>query len=944
MTIVRQRRPQRRAGALAAGTVLALLGALAASPAFAAAGQLAEGFDGAAGQQAPNDWSVSSRNTAGMQAGWLGWSFHTAAEVTQKFGNSGDRGSFARAQGMTAVVHSDSNRPTSGTFDSTLWAPELALTNHSGAVKVAFDSHYKQGQAAQTAQLVARFDGGAEVPVEKFTANRLNQAVTVTFDAPVDANTVQLGWSYMQSSNNWFWMIDNVQISEAAPAPVAVTVLSAQKPVAAAGGTVPVNLGGLRPGQQAIVTVGGTPVASVPAADANGTTAFSVPISASQAPGFVELAIAGEGIAPATLSITVLAASGAKYSTSEERVWFNGFDADAAGWAENTGWALSTRDQIVAQYGTDRRQAFTRGSATIAVADAAGGPLAATLRSAPIAVKGGDKLEVRVDSHYRDRSAAQSGSVTAVFNTGQTVKLREFASGSGDEESAQLRLPASVPAGAKTMTLEFAFETTAAAGSWMIDDVQVVRPLAALPANTSANAVVDIFSDVQGATTQLRDRVLPGFRSMSELSNVIVSNGDLVAQGTTANYASYLAAFNAGGGTSYDTSISVIGNHEYYGSDGSNTFKNRFLDTTQMRNVGGQGGLWGEVLVDGELPLLWVGSEAYEYSQKTGSGPFMDISDTQFAWLRDRLAYWKEQNSPVLLMSHHVIPNSVSGSYARFYKNDYGNEEQRFTALLQNNPNVIAFTSHTHWSPLLNDWSVEQRFDPTAASAPTVVNTGAVTTMYGPSGDWEERAVGGADPVGIRAALYDDRVRVTMYSFTANGPQELKHIDVATPVEPSEPPVEPTTPPVKPTDPPVTPTTPPVKPTDPPVTPTTPPVTPTDPPVTPTTPPVKPTDPPVTPTTPPGAGAVTLANSSSVVGGAVSLSGSGFAPGIELAFELRSTPVRLGSVITSSSGSFEAALTIPKNTPAGAHTLAVILPDGSEIVRAASKDIGRAHG
>ncbi|MCB8043974.1 metallophosphoesterase [Microbacterium oxydans] len=212
--------------------------------------------------------------------------------------------------------------------------------------------------------------------------------------------------------------------------------------------------------------------------------------------------------------------------------------------------------------------------------------------------------------------------------------------------------------------------------------------------------------------------MLPGFRAMAQTADVLVSNGDLVSNGSTANYTSYLSALAAGGGGEYGTVVSTIGNHEYYGSEGSAVYRERFLDSTGMRDIGGQGGLWGEVLVDGQLPLIWIGSEFYDYTAKTGAGPFVDFSEEQFTWLRDRLAHWRAQDQPVLLFSHHLLPYSVSGSYARFYENDFGQEEARFAALLAQNPNVIMFNSHTHWSPTLNDWSTELRPDPTRAQRP----------------------------------------------------------------------------------------------------------------------------------------------------------------------------------------------------------------------------------
>ncbi len=76
---------------------------------------------------------------------------------------------------------------------------------------------------------------------------------------------------------------------------------------------------------------------------------------------------------------------------------------------------------------------------------------------------------------------------------------------------------------------------------------------------------------------------------------------------------------------------------------------------------------------------------------------------------------------------------------------------------------------------------------------------------------------------------------------------------------------------------------------------------------------------------------VELGAASVKAGGTVTVSGSGFAEGAQLRFELRSDPVQLGTATAGTDGSFQRTLTIPANTPAGAHTLAVIRADGTEI-------------
>lgn len=890
-----RRAPRRPARAVAGGALLALAGGLLVAPAVAApAAALAtpytQDFETAGTpSQAPDGWSVESANTAGMRAGWEGWTFHTPAEVVSAFGNSGDRNGFGKAQGLVAVVHSDSNRPATGTFDSTLWAPAYAVDPGAAAVTISFDSHYKQGQAPQEAKLLAKIDGGDPVLVEQFGTNRLNQTHTFAVDLPSGAQNVQFGWQYLKSTNNWFWMIDNVSIAEAAPADRTPAVISNTKAPVAPGSTATVEVGGLRPGQQLEASFGGGPVSGIPAAGADGAVSFGVAIPADQPNGTIPLLLVGDGVVPVETSLTVLAAPGDLGATTEPQLWFDGFEGAADAWQAEGAWQFTTRADVVASQGTDRRQAFTRASGTIAVAEASTQPFAGALTSAPVEVSAGAKLELRFDSHLRVRGSGGTAVVRAVFDTGETIVLRTMTE---NEESAQPRLPLTVPDGASTVRFALSYEAPAGGGSWMLDDLHLVQPLPQLPADAEAIARIDVFSDVQGANARLQNNVMPGFERLpGGRAGVLLSNGDQTSQGTESQYNSYLAAVQGGGGAEYPTVVSTIGNHEFYGGNGSDVYIQRFLDRTGMRGLGVEGstspntGLWGEVLVDGELPLLWIGSEYHDYPSQTGSGPFVVLSDEQFDWLRARLEHYSAENKPVVLASHHVFADSNSGTYINFNRNDFDRDTERLQSLLAAHPNVTVLTSHTHWSAELNDWSVEQRFDPAAELAPTIVNTAAVTTQYGPSGDWGETGIGGADPVGLRAALYEDRLRVTAYYFDGNAVErEIKHIDVALPAE--------------------------------------------------------------APAAPPE---VSLGAGTVVQGGEVTVTGAGFLPSEPLRIELHSAPVVLATTAADAQGGLAATVRIPAGTPAGRHSLVVVRADGTElsmpiVVRAAEGGTGGGPG
>jgi len=76
---------------------------------------------------------------------------------------------------------------------------------------------------------------------------------------------------------------------------------------------------------------------------------------------------------------------------------------------------------------------------------------------------------------------------------------------------------------------------------------------------------------------------------------------------------------------------------------------------------------------------------------------------------------------------------------------------------------------------------------------------------------------------------------------------------------------------------------------------------------------------------------VVLGSQTVAAGGSLRVSGTGFAASAQLRLELHSTPVSLGAVIVSAAGGFATTVRIPASVSAGAHTLVVILPDGSQV-------------
>ncbi|MFE5299798.1 alkaline phosphatase family protein [Streptomyces sp. NPDC056632] len=161
---------------------------------------------------APSGWSVvnNAMGTGGMTE-WRGWAF-----ATDEFWSRSQRDQWrelnVRARGVFAVADSDewADKSFSGTYDSTLVSPAYAVT---GAARVTLDftTLYRQ-EGAQSAQILASFNGGTPTVVRSYTADVVSQPQSVTVPVPAGASNVSFRFRYT-GSNNWYWVIDGVRVS-----------------------------------------------------------------------------------------------------------------------------------------------------------------------------------------------------------------------------------------------------------------------------------------------------------------------------------------------------------------------------------------------------------------------------------------------------------------------------------------------------------------------------------------------------------------------------------------------------------------------------------------------------------------------------------------------------------------------------------------------------------
>lgn len=163
---------------------------------------------------------------------WAGWAF-----ADKEFWISTDgqrRGEFTLGQGVVAVADGDewddAAHPgpiASDPYDTWLSTPVIDISGaQAGTVQLTFDSSWRpefDDNYHQTANITASFDGAEPIEIllwESDSAspnfkddNSTNETITVDVDNPPWATTVVLTFGYFDAGNDWWWAIDNIEVS-----------------------------------------------------------------------------------------------------------------------------------------------------------------------------------------------------------------------------------------------------------------------------------------------------------------------------------------------------------------------------------------------------------------------------------------------------------------------------------------------------------------------------------------------------------------------------------------------------------------------------------------------------------------------------------------------------------------------------------------------------------
>ena len=270
---------------------------------------------------------------------------------------------------------------------------------------------------------------------------------------------------------------------------------------------------------------------------------------------------------------------------------------------------------------------------------------------------------------------------------------------------------------------------------------------------------IGVMSDVHVRSTDIRDaerfkKALTQLKTVAPDYDVIAVNGDMTEHGFEAEYDIFNQTLDKYKSPNAEEFM-VVGNHEYFETYVNpksritdRQMQERFIKKMEVPNI------YYDKWIDGYHFITLAGEKSKRTLMNTSisrhgtDGAY--ISDTQFNWFKKTIAEKAERNKPIFVFLHQPISNTVYGS-----RWNAGFREKEIQKVLEQYPQAILFTGHSHYPLYHPDSIVQNKF--------TYVNTGSVSYGY------EDKT--GSQPnvsEGYLVNVYKDRVEFQARDFTNN--------------------------------------------------------------------------------------------------------------------------------------------------------------------------------
>ena len=168
---------------------------------------------------APADWVTAQADDHGPTADgddvveFDGWTFLDPVSWNATAGQA--RGEFTKGTGVVAVGDSDEyDDKADAKFNASISTPAISIAGiDPGSLILKYDSSWRKEPQSGTVSVA--YDGGDAVTLVTLTPDTptgYNDTVTVRLDNPEGASSLVVTWDH-QGHNNWWWAIDNIEIT-----------------------------------------------------------------------------------------------------------------------------------------------------------------------------------------------------------------------------------------------------------------------------------------------------------------------------------------------------------------------------------------------------------------------------------------------------------------------------------------------------------------------------------------------------------------------------------------------------------------------------------------------------------------------------------------------------------------------------------------------------------
>lgn len=252
---------------------------------------------------------------------------------------------------------------------------------------------------------------------------------------------------------------------------------------------------------------------------------------------------------------------------------------------------------------------------------------------------------------------------------------------------------------------------------------------------------------------------LNDIKEQSPNTTGIFINGDMVDNGYESEWLAYKNFITYVYGDTPPTIRCSIGNHEsiHYESQTYDSMFELFSAFTGQTNP------YLSVTINDDMFIMLssIKSEA-DIREENYPNYYAYLGSDQLEWLDYQLAEAKQQGQNVFLFLHQPPKETVSGSFASRKQTWAGVvDDDELRAVIDKYPNVVMFTSHTHWH--LESYGAMQYGEKTA---PSFFNTASVAYLWSDEGAY---ATNGGQTYpgsqGLYVEVYSDHILVKGRDF-----------------------------------------------------------------------------------------------------------------------------------------------------------------------------------